>query len=83
MKEYAREDYVQEYSTKERLYRSDISSAKEEGLKLGKAEGVKLGRTEGIDYANLKIAQKLKDRNMSLSEIKEITGLPLNKIASL
>ena len=40
MKEYAREDYVQEYSTKERLYRSDISSAKEEG------------KAEWIDYAN-------------------------------
>ena len=95
MKEYANEEYVQDFFVRDRLHKSEVDSAKEEGIikgkelgkkegvKLGKKEGVKLGRLEGIDYANLKIAQKLKDRNMSPSEIKEITGLPLNKIISL
>ena len=71
MKKYASEDYVQDYTIRDKLYRSDINSAKREG------------RNEGIDYANLIMAQKLRDRDMEPSEIVEVTGIPLDKVLSL
>ena len=79
MKEYANEDYVKEYSIQEKLYRSNINGARREG----RNEGIKLGRNEGIDYANLIMAQKLRDRDMDPKDIVDITGLPLNKVLSL
>lgn len=71
MKKYASEDYVQDYTIRDKLYRSDINSAKMEG------------RNEGMDYANLIMAQKLRDRDMEPSEIVEVTGIPLDKVLSL
>ena len=71
MKKYASEDYVQDYTIRDKLYRSDINSAKREG------------RNEGMDYANLIMAQKLRDRDMEPSEIVEVTGIPLDKVLSL
>lgn len=91
MKEYASEDYVQDYSIKEKLHRSEINSAKEagielgrnEGIELGRNEGIELGRSEGIDYANAIMAQRLRDIDMDPNQIVEITGIPLNKVLSL
>ena len=48
-------------------------------LQIGKKEGKK----EGKEEEKLNIAKSLKERGMSIDEIKKVTGLPLNKIKKL
>ena len=47
------------------------------------AEGRAEGRAEGATEATLAIATRLKESGMSISDISQITGLPVDEIEGL
>lgn len=54
----------------------EIYAAKAEGIAIGEARGEARGIAIGEAKVQLEIAQNLKSRGYSLTEIKEITGIP-------
>ena len=50
-----------------------------EAREFGKEEGIEIGKEE----ANLLVAKKMLEKNMSIDEISEITGLPIEEIEKL
>ena len=51
-----------------------------EGMEKGMKQGMKQGREEGKKQEKIEIAKKLKEKNMDIEEIVEITGLTLEEI---
>ena len=91
MREYASEEYVQDYTIRDKLHRSEVNSARENGLSQGRSEGINIGRNEGIniglakgrDKALLETARKMIEKDMSPNDIEEITGITYSEINSL
>lgn len=79
MKKYASEDYVQDYTIRDKLYRSDINSAKREG----RNEGIELGRNEGMELGRnktlLENAYKMFEKGIDINDIEEITGINIKE----
>ena len=71
MREYASEEYVQDYTIRDILHRSEVNSAREDGL------------SQGRDKALLETARKMIERDMSPNDIEEITGITYSEINSL
>ena len=79
-----------EYEKKEAyLYGNQIMLAeerrlgKEEGIKVGKEEGIKVGKEEGIKENQTLIAKNMKNKNMDIQLISELTGLSIEEINKL
>lgn len=70
MTEFSSNDYVQDYTGKDRLIRSQIDSAKKEGIE------------EGIEQGKIEIAKSLIGR-LPIEEISIATGLSIDTINSL
>ena len=60
---------------------------REEGKKIGREEGKKIGREEGekigAKKAKIDIVTKLLERNLSISEISEISGISIDEIEQI
>ncbi len=61
------------------LKKQYMREAREEGLAEGRAEG----RAEGIQSERLENARKMKEKNISISDICDITGLSIEEIDKL
>jgi len=91
MREYASEEYVQDYTIRDKLHRSEVNSAREDGIsqgeRLGISKGISIGRNEGInigrDKALLETARKMIEKDMDPNDIEEITGITYSEINSL
>ena len=57
----------------------DLKKAKEQGL----AEGREEGREEGEINKSIEIAKGMKNKNMDIKLISELTGLSIDKIEGL
>ncbi len=69
-------DYVQDYSAQEKLIRSNLQDAKEEGIALGLAEGEK--------NKQLEIAKMLiQNTETSLEQISLCTGLSIEELEKI
>ena len=53
------------------------------GREEGRKEGIAIGRSEGQVQAKIENARKMLVRNYPLTEIADITGLPIEKIEEL
>ena len=62
-----------------KILNTRLRGAKEEGLEEGKKEGLEEGKKEG----KKDIARKMLKRNMSIEDIKELTGLTLEELEKL
>ena len=58
----------------------DRQDGYEEGLAEGIERGQKLGVAEGEVYKSKEVAAKLKERGMDVSDIADVTGLPVSEI---
>ncbi|MCR5762193.1 MAG: hypothetical protein K6G00_02280 [Treponema sp.] len=56
---------------------------KKEGIRIGEKRGIAIGRSEGQELAKIENARKMLVRNYPLTEIADITGLPIEKIEEL
>ncbi len=67
--------------------KSALDCAREEGEERGREAGIKLGeergREEGKEQNKREIAQKMKERNMPIKQISEITGLSEKEVEEL
>ena len=68
-------DYVQDYSAQEKLIRSNLQDAKEEGIALGHAEGEK--------NKQLEIAKIMLNSNEPLEKVSLFTNLPIEELKNL
>ena len=55
----------------------------EEGRRIGLDEGVSLGEIKAREEEDIRIAHWMLNKNMSVEDIMELTGLSLDKINSL
>jgi predicted transposase/invertase (TIGR01784 family) len=60
-----------------------LEEAKIDGIQEGHKVGIEEGRTEGINQRNIEIAKNMIKKNMSMSDIIEITGLTKEQIEEL
>jgi len=72
-------DYVQDYSAQEKLIRSNLQDAKEEGIALGRASGL----AEGEKNKQLEIAKIMLHSNEPLEKISLFTNLPIEELKNL
>ena len=75
-----RERYLAELRQK---YIMDQKAVADAGYDKGIEQGIKQGREQGEKNKQLEIAKKLKEMNMSLSDIEKATGLTVEEIESL
>ena len=75
----AYEDSLKAY----RDIKNSLDTAKEEGRAEGRAEGLAKGRAEGASEKALTIARELLAMNMSIDNIKKVTGLTDDEIHNL
>ena len=64
-------------------YNTDITLAKQEGLKEGKQKGLKEGKQEGLKEAKLDDAKKMLFKKYPIKDIADITGLTEKEIKKL
>ena len=81
---------MMEYEKKEAyLYGNQIMMeeerrlGKEEGIKQGKEEGIKEGMQKGTKEALILTAKNMKNKNMDIKLIREITGLNIEEIENI
>ena len=72
-------DYVQDYSAQEKLIRSNLQDAKEEGIALGHASGL----AEGEKNKQLEIAKIMLHSNEPLEKVSLFTNLPIEELKNL
>ena len=84
MREYASEEYVQDYTIRDRLHRSEVNSALSQGEKLGMSKGISIGCNEGINIGRnemlLETARKMIEKDMYPNDIEEITVITNSEI---
>ena len=61
----------------------DLKKAKEQGLAEGRSEGIEKGREEGEINKSIEIAKGMKNKNMDIKLINELTGLSIDIIEKL
>ena len=64
-------------------WNSSMDYSKREGIKEGKKEGIKEGVTEGRKKERIENAKKMKEKNIPIETIVEITGLTKEEIEKL
>lgn len=67
----------------EEEYYKGWMSVEEDNAYMDKLEAREFGKEEGREEANLSVAKKMLEKNMSIDEISEITGLPTEEIEKL
>ncbi|WP_300755263.1 Rpn family recombination-promoting nuclease/putative transposase [uncultured Brachyspira sp.] len=73
---------MMEYEKKEAyLYGNQIML--DEERRLGKEEGIKEGKEEGIKEEKISLAKNMKNKNMDINLISELTGLGIEEIEKL
>ena len=65
------------------VYRTGYHEGIEQGLEKGKKEGFEQGKEEGKEISKREIAKKMKEQNIPLEQIKEITGMDVEEIKKL
>ena len=75
-----KEDYIIEMNTTKTT--SERKGYKQ-GLERGREQGEKIGIKQGEINEKKEIAKKLKQKNLTLKEISEITGLSIEEIEKL
>ena len=84
MLRYMNNEEVQDYSRQEKLIRSNINTAREEGFSEGFANGVTEGFSKGISEEKINIAKNiLKNSKMTLEEISLYTGLTVEELEKI
>jgi predicted transposase/invertase (TIGR01784 family) len=61
----------------------DIEEARRQDLEDMKNTGIRIGMEKGIKNEKIEIAKNLLNMNLSIEQIKEATGLEIEKIKSL
>ena len=61
----------------------DLKKAKEQGIAEGREEGIAEGREEGKINKSMEIAKEMKNKNMDINLINELTGLSIDIIEKL
>lgn len=60
-----------------------IAEGREEGIAEGREEGIAEGREEGKINKSMEIAKEMKNKNMDINLINELTGLSIDIIEKL
>ena len=60
-----------------------IAEAKEEGLEQGRTEDLAEGEASGRAEREIEMARAMKDKDYSIAEISELTGLSVEEIEKL
>ena len=60
-----------------------IKEGIEKGIKEGKLEGLKEGKLEGLKEGQISMAKAMKNKNMDINLISEITGLSIEEVRNL
>ena len=68
---------------KKKIQNSLLSEAKEEGIEQGYTSGINDGISKGKNKKSIEIAKNMLNKNMSIEDISEITGLSINEIKGL
>ena len=71
--------YMSEEEDKKKIQNSLLSEAKEEG----RSQGIEQGYTSGIDDGIKQTAKSMLNKNMSIEDISDITGLSIEEINKL
>ena len=56
---------------------------REEGIKEGIEQGIEKGKEEGIKETQISMAKNMKDKNMDINLISELTGLSIEEVEKL
>ena len=75
--------YMSEEEDKRKIQNSLLSEAKEEGIEQGYTSGINDGISKGVSQEKVNIAKNMLNKNMSIEDISEITGLSINEIKGL
>ena len=62
---------------------SEIYQAREEGIEQGRTEGIAEGEASGRAAEKIEMARIMKDKDYSIAEISELTGLSVEEIEKL
>ena len=68
---------------REMIEKSIFISGKQEGIKQGIEQGINQGTRQGIEENQKNIVKKMKEKNYSIEDIKEITGLSIEEIKKI
>ena len=71
--------YMSEEEDKKKIQNSLLSEAKEEGI----SQGIEQGYTSGINDGIKQTAKNMLNKNMSIEDISDITGLSIEEINKL
>ena len=71
--------YMSEEEDKKKIQNSLLSEAKEEGI----SQGIEQGYTSGINDGIKQTAKSMLNKNMSIEDISDITGLSIEEINKL
>ena len=79
--------YMSEEEDKKKIQNSLLSEAKEEGISQGIEQGYTSGINDGIykgeNKKSIEIAKNMLNKNMSIEDISDITGLSIEEINKL
>ena len=75
--------YMSEEEDKKKIQNSLLSEAKEEGISQGIEQGYTSGINDGISKEKVSIAKNMLNKNMSMEDISDITGLSIEEINKL
>ena len=75
--------YMSEEEDKKKIQNSLLSEAKEEGISQGYTSGINDGISKGENKKSIEIAKNMLNKNMSIEDISEITGLSIEEINKL
>ena len=75
--------YMSEEEDKRKIQNSLLSEAKEEGISQGYTSGINDGISKGENKKSIEIAKNMLNKNMSIEDISDITGLSIEEINKL
>ena len=75
--------YMSEEEDKKKIQNSLLSEAKEDGISQGYTSGINDGISKGVSKEKVNIAKNMLNKNMSIEDISDITGLSIEKIKNL
>ena len=83
LEEISQDEHERYLAELRQKYIMDQKAIRDAGYDKGIEQGTKKGRIEGRKEGKKEIAQKMKEKNMDINEIIEITGLTKEEIESL
>ena len=79
----SQDEYERNLAESREKYRLEMASSESYGFDRGLEEGEKKGKKEGKKEEKLAIAKKMKDKNIPIEQISEITGLSIEEIEKI